>query len=389
MPRWVGCPAWSASAESDARRRRSGASLPGPTAFTSKSRPSSRRVGRLRTSRMSPRRSILEALPPARLPAELAVEDAVGAGVRLAGLGRRRATGTSGHASPRGTRTLSSISRSSAPRSRTSPRSPSATSPTRPAAGRYRTSCGCASEDLIRRPVVSGDERAARLRPRRRRAPVDRFRPRRTRGAGSASGSETGTARVDRRVRQAGRSRSTAAPAAMPRGRRSSGPRDCPRTRRSIPASASSSRSPSCWPTGCWPRAVSIALAIVGPGLDFVDKRQGTDFYPVQTIQPFAVVDSADPARSRPAGPGSRDDVRRQPEGQSPPRGGAAAGGRRRAPTCSTCRNGRICFAGARIWSAYWANLGDRIGTAIPPVVAPPGHGASSGCAPCASVPTS
>ena len=33
-------------------------------------------------------------------------------------------------------------------------------------------------------------------------------------------------------------------------------------------------------------------VGIVGPGLDFVDKRQGTDFYPVQTIQPFAVVDS-------------------------------------------------------------------------------------------------
>ena len=33
-------------------------------------------------------------------------------------------------------------------------------------------------------------------------------------------------------------------------------------------------------------------VGVVGPGLDFVDKRQGTDFYPVQTIQPFAVVDS-------------------------------------------------------------------------------------------------
>ena len=33
-------------------------------------------------------------------------------------------------------------------------------------------------------------------------------------------------------------------------------------------------------------------VAIVGPGLDFVDKRDGFDFYPPQTIQPFAVVDS-------------------------------------------------------------------------------------------------
>ena len=33
-------------------------------------------------------------------------------------------------------------------------------------------------------------------------------------------------------------------------------------------------------------------MAIVGPGLDFVDKRDGYDFYPAQTIQPFAVIDS-------------------------------------------------------------------------------------------------
>jgi SAM-dependent methyltransferase len=33
-------------------------------------------------------------------------------------------------------------------------------------------------------------------------------------------------------------------------------------------------------------------VAIVGPGLDFVDKAHGYDFYPEQTIQPFAVIDS-------------------------------------------------------------------------------------------------
>jgi hypothetical protein len=30
-------------------------------------------------------------------------------------------------------------------------------------------------------------------------------------------------------------------------------------------------------------------IAIIGPGLDFADKRTGYDFYPLQTIQPFAV----------------------------------------------------------------------------------------------------
>jgi hypothetical protein len=39
------------------------------------------------------------------------------------------------------------------------------------------------------------------------------------------------------------------------------------------------------------PRGVR-SVAIVGPGLDFADKREGHDFYPQQTLQPFAVVDS-------------------------------------------------------------------------------------------------
>ena len=33
-------------------------------------------------------------------------------------------------------------------------------------------------------------------------------------------------------------------------------------------------------------------VAVVGPGLDFVDKAQGHDFHPVQMIQPFALADS-------------------------------------------------------------------------------------------------
>jgi hypothetical protein len=33
-------------------------------------------------------------------------------------------------------------------------------------------------------------------------------------------------------------------------------------------------------------------VAIVGPGLDFVNKQEGVDFYPPQTVQPFTVLDS-------------------------------------------------------------------------------------------------
>ncbi len=32
-------------------------------------------------------------------------------------------------------------------------------------------------------------------------------------------------------------------------------------------------------------------VAIIGPGLDFTDKQEGFDFYPIQTLQPFALVD--------------------------------------------------------------------------------------------------
>ena len=31
---------------------------------------------------------------------------------------------------------------------------------------------------------------------------------------------------------------------------------------------------------------------MIGPGLDVVDKEEGHDFYPPQTIQPFALIDS-------------------------------------------------------------------------------------------------
>jgi SAM-dependent methyltransferase len=40
------------------------------------------------------------------------------------------------------------------------------------------------------------------------------------------------------------------------------------------------------------PRRPIGRVAVIGPGLDFVDKAQGYDFHPVQMIQPFAVADS-------------------------------------------------------------------------------------------------
>ena len=33
-------------------------------------------------------------------------------------------------------------------------------------------------------------------------------------------------------------------------------------------------------------------IAVIGPGLDFTDKRDGYDFYPLQTLQPFAIMEA-------------------------------------------------------------------------------------------------
>jgi SAM-dependent methyltransferase len=44
--------------------------------------------------------------------------------------------------------------------------------------------------------------------------------------------------------------------------------------------------------SGRLPAGTIARVAIVGPGLDFTDKAEGYDFYPLQTIQPFGVIDS-------------------------------------------------------------------------------------------------
>src|SRR5439155_25662444 len=44
-------------------------------------------------------------------------------------------------------------------------------------------------------------------------------------------------------------------------------------------------------------------VGLVGPGLDFIDKKEGYDFYPLQTIQPFAAIDSLLAAGLSTAGP--------------------------------------------------------------------------------------
>jgi SAM-dependent methyltransferase len=113
-------------------------------------------------------------------------------------------------------------------------------------------------------------------------------------------------------------------------------------------------------------------VGIVGPGLDFVDKRQGMDFYPVQTIQPLAVIDSV--LRLGLAEPGQ---VRVTTFDVSPRVNHHLEAARRRAEAGEAyvlnLPRRLDLFPWSRYLVAYWEQLGDRIGTAVPPVAVPPG----------------
>lgn len=114
-------------------------------------------------------------------------------------------------------------------------------------------------------------------------------------------------------------------------------------------------------------------VAIIGPGLDFVDKRDGYDIYPLQTIQPFAVQDAL--IRHRLAMPG---DLRVTTLDLSPrinqhlqSAGERARDGR--AYTLQLPRDqNRAWTAGL---TAYWRQFGEFIGIAVTPIAAPQAGG--------------
>ena len=114
-------------------------------------------------------------------------------------------------------------------------------------------------------------------------------------------------------------------------------------------------------------------VGIIGPGLDFTDKQDGYDFYPQQTIQPFAVIDSllrlglarANELQVTTFDLSSRvnDHLRR-----------ATAGARRGiAYTIQLPRDANAQWRPEAI--EYWTKFGDRIGASVTPVAAPAGIG--------------
>ena len=113
-------------------------------------------------------------------------------------------------------------------------------------------------------------------------------------------------------------------------------------------------------------------VAVIGPGLDFTDKQEGYDFYPLQTIQPFAVIDSL---RARPLAAAdlqltTYDLNPRVNEHIEAARQRAARGG---AYTIQLPRDA------AQRWQrdllSYWTRMGERIGESGRAITPPPAAG--------------
>ena len=110
-------------------------------------------------------------------------------------------------------------------------------------------------------------------------------------------------------------------------------------------------------------------VGIIGPGLDFTDKQEGYDFYPTQTVQPFAVTDSLlrlKLARAEELQVLTLDLSRRVNDHIERSRRAAVQG---RGYTIQLPRDP------SRGWKSelvvYWERFGDQIGNAAKPVAVP------------------
>jgi hypothetical protein len=114
-------------------------------------------------------------------------------------------------------------------------------------------------------------------------------------------------------------------------------------------------------------------VGVIGPGLDFTDKQDGYDFYPQQTIQPFAIIDSllrlglADEKDLKVTtfdlSPRVNDHLRRARE----------QAGRGKGYTIQLPRDVQAGWKPAAV--DYWLKFGDHISTPTEPIAVPPGLG--------------
>jgi hypothetical protein len=112
-------------------------------------------------------------------------------------------------------------------------------------------------------------------------------------------------------------------------------------------------------------------IAAIGPGLDFADKRDGYDFYPLQTTQPFTVVDAAFRLEL-----GNLDDLRLvgfdlNPAVNAHVRQLAAPAREGRPPYCNFLASARRIGRPPAV--AYWQHFGDRIGSPVASAAEPKG----------------
>ena len=111
-------------------------------------------------------------------------------------------------------------------------------------------------------------------------------------------------------------------------------------------------------------------VGIIGPGLDFTDKQEGYDFYPTQTVQPFAVMDSL-----LRLGLTKPEEVEVVSLDLSPRVVGHIERARR-AALHGHAYTIQLPGDSARGWKpelvAYWKGFGDQIGNPVRPIDVPP-----------------
>jgi SAM-dependent methyltransferase len=110
-------------------------------------------------------------------------------------------------------------------------------------------------------------------------------------------------------------------------------------------------------------------VAVIGPGLDFTDKQEGYDFYPQQTVQPFAVIDSL-----LRLGLATPNDLELTTFDLSTRVNGHLAQARARAQRGQSYVV-QLPRDEAAQWEpgaiSFWQRFGDQIGSAVPPVATP------------------
>jgi hypothetical protein len=114
-------------------------------------------------------------------------------------------------------------------------------------------------------------------------------------------------------------------------------------------------------------------IAVVGPGLDFANKEAGNDFYPPQTIQPFAVLDSL--IRLGIASPETVEldtlDISEDVNVHVSRIRTAAANGQSYILQLPWNGGRPMSEAYRERFMAYWQQLGDRVGQSVAPIAVP------------------